>query len=236
MQNFRKYLALILVVLFCAVGCKQNKTTMNLVEPDYVNVVSSEKHADAPDYEWVSNSEILFEDGKPTEFIRQTHIFDSPLAEVEVDRTCHYFQKNPLFIYEKTNTKAKWTKAKSKENDEYSVLRDLFLALLDEFKIEDKDNFFVYSVEKPIEEVKNITPVFNDVKAEKLNFSYKLEKTDDKYTLKEVLVEGRNESDVVYTKKYFIWHINEKNHIEPPMDLIKMLIKDGGKKYDNKES
>lgn len=236
MQNFRKYLALITVVLFFAAGCGQNITTTILTEPSYVNVVSSEKHADAPDYEWVSNSEILFESGKPTEFIRQTHIFDSPLAEVEINRTCHYFQKDPLFIYEKTDTKAEWTKTESEENDEYSVLRDLFLAIEDEFKIADKDNFFEYRAEKPIEDVKSITPVFNDVKAKKLNFTYKLEKTDNKYTLKEVLIEGKNESDVVYTKQYFIWHINEKNHIEPPMDLLKKLIKDGGKKYDTKES
>ena len=60
-------------------------------------------------------------------------------------------------------------------------------------------------------------------------------KAEDKYYIAKVTVEASKNDITQYTKEFVVGDFDSREHIETPLDLTKVLIKDNVKKFDVKE-
>lgn len=244
-RNFKKVfiLALALILAGCSKTGGIEKIEKSLVEPKYTAVVTRERRAEKPSYEWITESAIKREDGKTKEFLRQTHIYDSPTAEVECDRNAYYFSA-PEHAYKKNDTKDKWSKTEESEKDDYEVVTGLFknlkglLEKIDESK--EKENAphidSVYRVKEDPDKLSELDEFFEKLKDnDNVSVEFAFGKAEDKYYICKVTVEASKNDVTQYTKEFVVGDFDSREHIETPLDLTKVLIKDEVKKFNVKE-
>lgn len=244
-RNLKKVFIVAFALIFA--GCSKTEGLENIeksfIEPTYAAVVTRERIAEKPSYEWITESAIKREAGETKEFLRQTHIYDSPTADVESDRTAYYFSA-PEHAYKKSDTKDKWSKTEDAEKDDYEVVMGIFknlkglLEKIDES--EEKENAphidSVYRVKEDPDKLSEMDEFFEKLKDnDSVSVEFAFAKAEDKYYIAKVTVEASKNDITQYTKEFVVGDFDSREHIETPLDLTKVLIKDNVKKFDVKE-
>ena len=94
----------------------------------------------------------------------------------------------------------------------------------------------VYRVKEDPDKLSELDEFFEKLKDnDNVSVEFAFAKAEDKYYIAKVTVEASKNDITQYTKEFVVGDFDSREHIETPLDLTKVLIKDNVKKFDVKE-